>query len=73
MDNIQVLLDNDKELQLLVQQTNEIGKMYVQKMLLEKDKIISKLFMSKLNDSQLQLFKTLIEEEQNERSNKNTA
>lgn len=73
MDNIQVLLDNDKELQLLVQQTNEFGKMYVQKMLLEKDKIISKLFMSKLNDNQLQLFKTLIEEEQNERSNKSTA
>lgn len=73
MDNIQVLLDNDKELQLIVQQTNELGKMYVQKMLLEKDKIISKLFMSKLNDNQLQLFKTLIEEEQNERSNKSTA
>lgn len=73
MNDIQILLDNEKELQLLVQQTNEIGKMYVQKLLLEKDKIISKLFMSKLNDEQLQLFKTLIEEEQNERSNKNTA
>ncbi len=73
MNDIQILLDNEKELQLLVQQTNEIGKMYVQKLLLEKDKIISKLFMSKLNDDQLQLFKTLIEEEQNERSNKNTA
>lgn len=73
MNDIQILLDNERELQLLVQQTNEIGKMYVQKLLLEKDKIISKLFMSKLNDDQLQLFKKLIEEEQNERSNKNIA
>lgn len=70
MSNIEVLYNDDKQLQLLVAKTNELGKMYVQKMLLEKDKIISELFMSKLTDEQLQLFKNLIEREQSDRSNK---
>lgn len=64
------IYNSDKELCVEEIKMRESGNMYVQKYLLEKDKVISKLFMEHLTQKQLELFKGLIEEELNKRANK---
>ena len=65
-DNFYIISNGEKEL-VIEEAKKDLTGMYVQKYLLEKDKIISKMFMEHLTIDQLNLFKRLIEEELNNR------
>lgn len=66
-NNFHVVFDNEKQIEVHEIKRNEVAGMYVQKYLLEKDKILSNIFMKHLTDEQLRLFKERIEQEQERR------
>lgn len=67
-DNFYIIDNGEKDL-IIEEARRDLSGMYVQKYLLEKDKIISKMFMEHLTLKQLHLFKSLIEEELVKREN----